>query len=130
MTEDKAIFSRETFRFFRDLEKNNRKEWMHENRDRYEAHIVAPFRRLLEALTPAVKKLNPASLTSEPLPVYEVSSRQFDHHVRPGEPLDRFTIEFLRDSALDQQRTGASFDAECPIGATRVCPVGQSLQRG
>jgi len=60
MTEDKAIFSRETFRFFRDLEKNNRKEWMHENRDRYEAHIVAPFRRLLEALTPAVKKLNPA----------------------------------------------------------------------
>src|SRR5438094_9688140 len=63
MTEDKAIFSRETFRFFRDLEKNNRKEWMHENRDRYEAHIVAPFRRLLEALTPADKKLNPAFRT-------------------------------------------------------------------
>src|SRR5947208_14065851 len=60
MTEDKAIFSRETFRFFRDLEKNNGKEWMHENRDRYEAHIVAPVRRLLEALTPAVKNLNPA----------------------------------------------------------------------
>src|SRR5207247_10043781 len=60
MTEDKVIFCRETFRFFRDLEKNNQKEWMHENRDRYEAHIVAPFRRLLEALTPAVKKLNPA----------------------------------------------------------------------
>jgi uncharacterized protein (TIGR02453 family) len=32
---------------------------MHENRARYDAHVVAPFRRLLEALTPKIKWLNP-----------------------------------------------------------------------
>lgn len=50
----------ETFRFFRDLSRNNRKEWMDENRDRYKSAVVQPFRGLLEELTPAVQKLHPA----------------------------------------------------------------------
>lgn len=48
----------ETFRFFRDLSRNNRKEWMDENRDRYQSVVVQPFRGLLEELTPAVRKLD------------------------------------------------------------------------
>jgi uncharacterized protein (TIGR02453 family) len=48
----------ETFRFFRDLSRNNRKEWMDDNRDRYQSAVVQPFRGLLEELTPAVRKLN------------------------------------------------------------------------
>lgn len=47
----------ETFRFFRDLNRNNRKEWMDENRDRYQSCVVQPLRGLLEELTPAVQKL-------------------------------------------------------------------------
>ncbi len=39
----------EAFRFFADLERNNRKERTHANRERYESHIVMPLRRLLEA---------------------------------------------------------------------------------
>lgn len=52
------MFTRETFRFFRELGGNNRKAWMDENRDRYRAAIVVPFRSLLEELTPAIRKLD------------------------------------------------------------------------
>jgi uncharacterized protein (TIGR02453 family) len=48
----------ETFRFFRHLSRNNRKEWMDHNRDRYQSAVVQPLRGLLEELTPAMRKLN------------------------------------------------------------------------
>lgn len=40
----------ETSRFFRELSRNNRKEWMDENRERYNSAVVQPFRGLLEEL--------------------------------------------------------------------------------
>ncbi len=64
MPETEALFCRETFAFFGELGKHNRTQWMHANRARYEAHVVAPFRRLLAALTPTVKWLNPLFDTS------------------------------------------------------------------
>ena len=42
-----AIITPATLRFFRDLKRNNRKEWMDANRDRYRADVVEPFRALL-----------------------------------------------------------------------------------
>ena len=54
------IFSPEIFRFFRQLSRNNHKPWMDANRARYEEHVVAPFRALLEAITPAALKLDPS----------------------------------------------------------------------
>ncbi len=54
-----AIFGAETFRFFRELGRNNRKAWMDENRERYRAHVVEPLRALLDALAPAAQRLNP-----------------------------------------------------------------------
>ena len=42
------IIPKETFRFFRDLGKNNRKVWMDANRERYQASVVQPLRRHLE----------------------------------------------------------------------------------
>ncbi len=59
MGTEEAILSAETFRFFRDLGRNNSKAWMDENRDRYKQHVVEPFRRLLDALAPGVQKLHP-----------------------------------------------------------------------
>jgi uncharacterized protein (TIGR02453 family) len=59
MTANDRIFSQETFRFFRELARNNHKPWMDENRERYRAAVVEPFRELLERLTPAARKLNP-----------------------------------------------------------------------
>jgi uncharacterized protein (TIGR02453 family) len=52
------IFTRETFQFFRDLARNNRKVWMDANRERYQQSVVQPFRRLLEELSPAVLQLD------------------------------------------------------------------------
>ena len=51
--------SAETFRFFRDLARNNRTAWMEEHRERYRSAVVQPFRGLLDELTPAVLKLDP-----------------------------------------------------------------------
>jgi uncharacterized protein (TIGR02453 family) len=54
----KSVFSQETFRFFRDLGRNNKKVWMDANRDRYQAAVVQPFRRLLGELAPVVLTLD------------------------------------------------------------------------
>ena len=58
MSGNSAVFTQETFRFFRDLGRHNHKEWMDANRDRYQACVVRPFRVLLDRLTPAVHKLD------------------------------------------------------------------------
>jgi len=59
-----AIFTPETFRFFRELGRNNQKAWMDANRERYQAHIVAPMRALLEVMAPAALKLHSGFDTS------------------------------------------------------------------
>jgi uncharacterized protein (TIGR02453 family) len=58
MAATKPILGKDTFQFFRELGRNNRKQWMDENRDRYQSCVVQPFRRLLEELTPAALRLN------------------------------------------------------------------------
>ena len=58
MAAAKAVFTRETFRFFRDLGRNNCKPWMDENRERYQTAVVQPFRRLLEELSSDVLELD------------------------------------------------------------------------
>lgn len=50
--------TKETFRFFAQLARNNRKEWMDANRERYQECVVAPMRALLEALSPAIRDLD------------------------------------------------------------------------
>jgi uncharacterized protein (TIGR02453 family) len=103
MPDKKGIFTKETFAFFRDLERNNRKEWMHENRDRYEDFIVAPFRRLLEELTPAVRKLNPA----------------FDTGGRTGQNFSRINrdIRFARDKTPYRAQMYLMFSEPAPKGS-------------
>jgi uncharacterized protein (TIGR02453 family) len=58
MAPAKPVFTRETFRFFKELGRNNTKAWMDENRERYQSAVVQPFRRLLEELSPAALQLN------------------------------------------------------------------------
>ncbi len=58
MSNQTPIFSAATFRFFRELGRNNHKTWMDANRERYRQHVVEPFRALLDALAPAVRRLN------------------------------------------------------------------------
>jgi uncharacterized protein (TIGR02453 family) len=58
MPAKKSIFTAETFRFFRDLSRNNKKVWMDANRERYRATVVEPFRRLHEALASSILELD------------------------------------------------------------------------
>jgi len=52
------VFSKDTFQFFRDLKKHNKKEWMDAHRDRYQTSVVKPLKKLLEEMAPAVLKLD------------------------------------------------------------------------
>ena len=53
-----SLIGRETVRFFRDLSRNNRTEWMEANRDRYKRCVVQPLRALCEELTPELLRLD------------------------------------------------------------------------
>jgi len=64
MTAAKAILTRATFQFFRDLSRHNKKEWMDANRERYKSELVQPLRRLLEELAPAMLEMEPGFDTS------------------------------------------------------------------
>jgi uncharacterized protein (TIGR02453 family) len=50
---------KETLAFFRGLSRNNRKDWMDANRERYRQQVVEPLRELLDTLTSAVLALDP-----------------------------------------------------------------------
>ncbi len=58
-TKRTGIFSEATFQFFRELCRNNRKDWMDRHREPYRQHVVAPFRVLFERLMPEVLRWNP-----------------------------------------------------------------------
>ncbi|HKD51833.1 MAG TPA: DUF2461 family protein [Candidatus Acidoferrum sp.] len=58
MAKPTVVFTRETFRFFKELGRNNSKLWMDANRERYQTSIVQPFRSLLEELSNDVLKLD------------------------------------------------------------------------
>jgi uncharacterized protein (TIGR02453 family) len=58
MASGKPAIGKEIFQFLKDLSKNNRTSWMRENRERYQASLVQPLRRLLEEVTPAALGLN------------------------------------------------------------------------
>jgi uncharacterized protein (TIGR02453 family) len=86
MPAEKPPFQKKTFQFFRELGKNNHKDWMDENRERYQACIVQPFRRLLEDLAPSVLSLN----------------ESFDVRGRTGANFSRINrdIRFAKDKTL------------------------------
>ena len=86
MAPAKAVFTKETFRFFKDLARHNHKDWMDANRERYQAALVQPFRRLLEATSSAVLKLD----------------SRFDTSGRTGPNFSRINrdIRFAKDKTL------------------------------
>jgi len=91
----KGVLGRETFDFFRALARNNHKEWMDANRERYRACIVQPMRRLFEELTPGVLRLNPG----------------FDVRGKTGANFSRINrdIRFANDKTLYKSRMYLKF---------------------
>ena len=54
-----ACFTTETFRFLKDLKKNNDREWFTANKKRYEQHLKDPSLRIIASLAPELKKISP-----------------------------------------------------------------------
>jgi uncharacterized protein (TIGR02453 family) len=102
MAAAEPIFTRETFRFFRELSRNNRKPWMDANRERYQAGVVQPFRRLLE------------EVSSE---VLELDSR-FDTSGRTGPNFSRINrdIRFAKDKTPYKTQMYLKFSVPAPGG--------------
>src|SRR5205823_8810537 len=101
MATKKPMFTRETFHFFKDLGRHNRREWMEANRDRYQAAIVQPFRRLLEELTPTALKLD----------------SRFDTSGRTGANFSRTNrdIRFAKDKTLYKTHMYLKFSVPPPV---------------
>jgi uncharacterized protein (TIGR02453 family) len=86
MAPARPVFTRETFKFFKDLARHNHKDWMDANRERYQAALVQPFRRLLEEIAPAALELD----------------SRFDTSGRTGANFSRINrdIRFAKDKTL------------------------------
>ena len=100
MSKPTPIFTRETFRFFKDLGRNNSKAWMDANRERYQSSIVQPFRRLLEELSQDVLKLD----------------SRFDVSGRTGPNFSRINrdIRFARDKTPYKTQMYLKFSVSVP----------------
>ncbi|HEY6944803.1 MAG TPA: DUF2461 family protein [Candidatus Acidoferrum sp.] len=102
MAKPTPIFTRETFRFFKELGRNNCKEWMDYNRERYKSKVVEPFRCLLEQLSPAVLKLD----------------SRFDASGRTGPNFSRINrdIRFAKDKTPYKTQMYLKFSVPSPSG--------------
>jgi uncharacterized protein (TIGR02453 family) len=101
MAPARPVFTRETFQFFKQLGRNNYKEWMDANRERYQAAIVQPLRRLLEELTPAALNLD----------------ERFDTTGRTGANFSRINrdIRFAKDKTLYKTNMYLKFSVPPPV---------------
>jgi len=99
MATAKSIIGRATFDFFRQLGKNNKKVWMDANRERYQASLVQPMRRLLEELTPSILELD----------------ERFDVSGRTGANFSRINrdIRFAKDKTLYKTQMYLKFQVPC-----------------
>ena len=95
-----AVFTPETFRFFKELSRNNKKVWMDANRDRYRSTIVEPFRKLLDSLAPHVLELDD----------------RFDTTGRTGANFSRINrdIRFAKDKTLYKTQMYLKFQQPLP----------------
>jgi len=110
-----AIITTATLRFFRELKRHNRKEWMDANRDRYRAEVVEPFRALLAALAPHAIELHPG----------------FDISGRTGVNFSRINrdIRFSKDKTLYHTHMYLTFaDPERKDSATTQLYAGISAE--
>ena len=101
MAPAKAIFTSETFKFFKDLGRHNHKDWMEANRERYRAELIQPLRRLLEELSPEVLELD----------------SRFDTSGRTGANFSRINrdIRFAKDKTLYKTNMYVKFTVPPPV---------------
>ncbi len=59
-----VMFSKKTFKFLRDLEKNNNRDWFEANKHHYEAFVREPALAYIEAMAPHLGKISQCFVAS------------------------------------------------------------------
>src|SRR5256885_6129343 len=100
MAAEQGIFTKDAFQFFRDLKRHSHKDWMDARRERYQASVVQPLKKLLEEMAPAVLDLDD----------------RFETTGRRGANLSRINndIRFSKDKTLYKTSMYLKFSA--PLG--------------
>lgn len=110
-------FSRKAVDFLAENRLRNSRDWFHAHRDVYEAEVLAPFRALVEALAPAMLRID-AQFTVEPK-VGRTLSRVFRdvRRVRDGMLFrDEMWLTFMRDKRCYEGMPGFYFS----LGASGI----------
>lgn len=130
----KPIFTAETFRFFRELARNNHKPWMDANRERYKSCVVEPFRALLDRLAPAAQKLNPRFETSGRVGVNFSRINRDIRFARDKSPYRPQMYLFFRAGKADAAQVYVALSAEAVTcgfriyGSGRASPLAQIVR--
>ena len=74
-------------------------------------------------------RVDPATLTTQPLPVEQPRAREFGPPGFAAQSVDRLLIKALCGLAVAQQRAGTGFEAEREVGAGGLRRLRQSLER-
>ena len=59
-----AYFNQDFLDFFKELEKNNNKEWFNENKKRYEQSVKEPFKAFVQELIDRLNEYEPIAITT------------------------------------------------------------------
>lgn len=119
----RVYFDGKLFAFLKDLAKNNRREWFHENKDRYGRDVRDPMLEFIADFGPKLEKISPAFLAGPR---------------RAGGSLFRIhrDVRFSRDKspyktfAAAQFRHEAGKDAHAPCYYLHIDPKGSFLGAG
>ncbi len=65
-------FTSETLRFLRALKRNNRREWFHSRKARYDTHVRGPMLELIERLAGDFRKFAPEIVASPKASMYRI----------------------------------------------------------
>jgi len=91
------------FKFFKDLEKNNRADWFAKNHDRYQAEVVLPAKAFITEMGDFFNRLNP-SIRTEPKFNETIMRISNDMRFSKGDPYRTFLLihfgRFKMDSEL------------------------------
>lgn len=95
-------FSKEIFKFLKDLEKNNNVEWFHSSKDRYQKNLVEPAKAFIREMAPFLNRLNPA-IRTEPKFNETIMRLNKDMRFAKGDPYRAFLLIHFGKFKLDSE---------------------------
>ncbi len=95
-------FSKELFKFLKDLKKNNNVEWFHNNKNRYQDFLVSPSKSFIVEMAPFLNRLNPA-IRTEPKFNETIMRLNKDMRFAKGDPYRAFLLLHFGRFKLDSE---------------------------